>query len=253
MPRWLPSRWDAGIALLSRQSCILPYSYFESLLALENEQYWSFFDLVGCSRELIIHLMKLTSLAQENEQALSMRWTKFDLTPVNDIQASITNWSNSSILTIDNNLSEESMQQQRDRYHCTEAWRYGLLIYIARIFHWNRNSSPPKTLVIYARLIFEHVQSCRRTSIVAKQAFFPLFLAGCETKDLFLRQSIKEFCEYWDTASGYDLFRSALSLLEEIWKEQNGSFSGEVWWGSVIDKKQQINQLQGVQMQFCFG
>lgn len=85
-----PSRWDANIALLSRRGCKLPYSYFESLLALENDQYWSFFDLVGCPRELIIHLMKLTSLAPENEQVLSMRWTKFDLTPVNDIQASIT-------------------------------------------------------------------------------------------------------------------------------------------------------------------
>jgi hypothetical protein len=102
-------------------------------------------------------------------------------------------------------------------------------------------------------LIFEHVQSCRRTSIVAKQAFFPLFLAGCETKDQFLRQSIRGFCEYWDTVSGYNLFRSVLSLLEDIWREQDGPSADEVWWGPVIDKKQQIYQLQGIQMQFCFG
>lgn len=197
--------------------------------------------------------MQLTSLAHENEQALSMRWTKFDLTLVNDIQASITNWKNTSILKIDHDLSEASMQQQRDRYHCTEAWRYGLLIYITRVFQWTRKSSPPNTLAIYARLIFEHVQSCCRTSIVAKQAFFPLFLAGCETKDRFLRQSIREFCEYWDTASGYNLFRSALSLLEDIWREQPGPSGDEVWWGSVIDQKQQAYQLQGMSVQFCFG
>lgn len=248
-----PLRWDANIALLSRQGCILPCSYFESLLAVENDKYWSFFDLVGCPRELVVHLMQLTSLAQENEQALSMRWTTFDLTLVNDIQTSINNWKNTGILTIDNDLSEESMQQQRDRYHCTEAWRYGLLIYITRVFQWNRKLSPPRTLTIYARLIFEHVQSCRRTSIVAKQAFFPLFLAGCETKDQFLRQSIREFCEYWDAASGYNLFRSALSVLEDLWKGQNGPSCNEVWCGSVVDKKQQIYELQGLQMQFCFG
>lgn len=182
-----------------------------------------------------------------------MRWTNFDSTLVNNIQASITNWRNSSLLAIDNGLSEESMQQQRDRFHCTEAWRYGLLIYITRVFQWTRTSSPPKILATYARLIFEHVQSCRRTSIVAKQAFFPLFLAGCETKDRFLRQSIREFCEYWDTSSGYNLFRTALSLLEDTWKEHNGPSGDEVWWGSVIDRKQQIYQLQGLSMQFCFG
>jgi len=248
----VPSRWNANIALLSRQGCILPYSYFESLLAMENDKYWTFFDLVGCPRELTVYLMQLTSLAQENEQALSMSWTRFDLTLVNDIQASIANWKNYSILTIDNGHSEESMQQQRDRYHCTEAWRYSLLIYITRVF-LARKLSPPKTLAIYARLIFEHVQSCRRTSIVAKQAFFPLFLAGCETKDQFLRQSIRGFCEYWDTVSGYNLFRSVLSLLEDIWREQDGPSADEVWWGPVIDKKQQIYQLQGIQMQFCFG
>lgn len=246
-------RWDANIALLSRQGCILPFSYFESLLALENDKYWSFFDLVGCPRELIFHLMQLTSLARENEQALSMRWTKFDLTPVNNIQASIANWKNNNILMISNNISEELIQQQRDRYHCTEAWRYGLLIYITRVFYWPRESTPPNTLTIYARLLFEHVQSCRRTSIVAKQAFFPLFLAGCETKDLFLRQSIRDFCEHWDAASGYDLFRSALSLLEDIWREQDGASDDVVWWGSVMDKKQQIYQLQEGRMQYCFG
>ncbi|EED12918.1 hypothetical protein TSTA_054290 [Talaromyces stipitatus ATCC 10500] len=244
--------WDATIALISRQGCMLPYSYFESLLALENNKYWSFFDLVGCPRDLIIHLMQLTNLARENEQALSMRCTKFDPALVNNTRASISEWRNPST-PIDNNLPEEAMQQQRDRWNCTETWRYGLLIYITRVFLWNRESNPPNILVTYARLIFEHVQSCRRTSIVAKQAFFPLFLAGCETKDPFLRQSIREFCQYWDRRSGYNLFNSASSLLEEIWRERSVSSNDGVWWGSIIDKKQQACQLHGIQMRFCFG
>ncbi|CRG87158.1 hypothetical protein PISL3812_04174 [Talaromyces islandicus] len=244
--------WDATIALLSRQGCLLPYSYFETLLALEDDRHWSFYDLIGCPRELVVPLMQLASLAEENEKVLSMRWARFDLAIINEIQTSILNWKNSS-LEIENGLSEEEMHQQRDRWNCTEAWRYGLLTYITRVFLWNRKTTPPSRLAIYGRLILDHVNSCRRTNIVQKQAFFPLFLAGCETTDQFSRQSIREYCQYWDGFSGYNLFSTASSLLEEIWTEQAGSHGNTVWWGNVIDRKQQAHQSYGAPVQFCFG
>ena len=249
-------RWDATIALLSRQGCLLPYSYFEALLALEDDRYWSFFDLIGCPRELVVPLIQLASLAEENEKVSSMRWTKFDSTLVDEIQASIINWKNPSLeINNDNDISEEQMQRQRDRWNCTEAWRYGLLIYITRVFRWDRNISPPSRLTIYARFILEHVHSCRHTAIVQKQAFLPLFFAGCETKDQFSRQSIRDYCHYWSKACGYNLFSSASLLLEEVWMEQDGPAGDESWWGSVIDKKQQPHghQSQVAPMQFCFG
>jgi hypothetical protein len=196
--------------------------------------------------------MQLTSLAEENEKASSMRWTSFDLTFVNEIQACIINWRNPS-LEIDDNVSEEQMQQQRDRGNCTEAWRYGLLIYITRVFRWKRNMSPPSRLALYARLILEHVNSCRQSTIVQKQAFLPLFFAGCETKDQFSRQSIRDYCRYWDKNCGYNLFNCAASLLEDVWAEQDESPSDGAWWGSVIDKKQQPYHSQAVPIQFCFG
>ena len=245
-------RWDATIALLSRQGCLLPYSYFEALSALEDDRYWSFFELTGCPRELVVPLMQLASLAEEYEKASLMRWTIFDSTLVDELQASIINWENTS-LEIDNDIPEEQMQQQRDRWNCTEAWRYGLLIYITRVFRWNRNMSPPSKLAIYARLILEHVHSCRHTATVQKQTFFPLFFAGCETKDQFSRQSIRNYCQYWGQICGYDLFRSASSLLEDVWMEQDGPYGDKVWWGSVIDKKQQPYQSTLAPMQFCFG
>jgi hypothetical protein len=250
----LAPRWDATVALLSRQGCLFPYSYFEALLALEDDRYWSFYDLIGCPRELVVPLMQLASLAEENEKVLSMRWAKFDLTIIDEIQTSILNWKNSS-LEIDDGLSEEQMHRQRDRWNCTEAWRYGLLIYITRVFLWNRNTKPPYSsrLAIYGRLILDHVNSCRRTSIVQKQAIFPLFLAGCEMTDQFSRQSIREYCQYWDRLSGYNLFITASSLLEEIWTEQAGPYGNAVWWGGVIDRKQQAHQSHGAPLQFCFG
>jgi hypothetical protein len=197
-------------------------------------------------------LIQLASLAEENEKAASMRWTRFDLTLVDEIQTSITNWKHPS-LEIDDDISEEQMQQQRDRWNCTEAWRYGLLVYITRVFRWNRNLSPPSRLAVYARLIVEHVHSCRHTAIVQKQVLLPLFFAGCETKDQFSRQSIRDYCQYWSKICGYNLFSSACSLLEDVWMEQDGPRGDETWWGSVIDKKQQPYQSHVASMQFCFG
>ncbi|KAE9367713.1 hypothetical protein N431DRAFT_416495 [Stipitochalara longipes BDJ] len=244
--------WDATIALLSRQGCLLPYSYFEAVLALEDERYWSFFDLLGCPREFVVPLMQLASLAEENEKASSMRWTRFDLTLVDEIQASIISWENPG-LDFDDDVSEEQMQQQRDRWNCTEAWRYGLLIYITRVFRWDRKSSPPSKLALYARLILEHVHSCRRTAIIQKQAFLPLFFASCETKDQFSRQSVQDYCQYWGGVCGYDLFRSAAALLEDVWREQDGLGGGQTWWGSVVDEKQRPYLSYAEPMQFCFG
>jgi hypothetical protein len=87
----LAPRWDATIALLSRQGCLSPIPTFDNCYTLEDERYWSFFDLTGCPREFVVLLMQLPSLAEENKKASSMRWTTFDLTPVNEIQTSIIN------------------------------------------------------------------------------------------------------------------------------------------------------------------
>ncbi|PMD40625.1 hypothetical protein L207DRAFT_554328 [Hyaloscypha variabilis F] len=244
--------WDATIALLSRQGCVLSYSYFEAVLALEDNRNWSFFDLIGCPRELVVPLMQLASLAEENEKVSSMRWARFDLTPIDEIQAFIISWENPSPI-IDDEISEEQMQRQRDRWNCTEAWRYGLLIYITRVFRWDRKTNPPLRLALYARLVLEHVNSCRRTAIVQKQAFLPLFFASCETKDQFSRQSVREYCQYWGGVCGYDLFRSAAALLEDVWREQDGVGGRAAWWGSVVDEKQRPYLDHEEPMQFCFG
>jgi hypothetical protein len=219
---------------------------------LEETQYWSFFDLIGCPGELVVPVMQLARLAEENEKAAMMHWTKFDLTLVDQIQASISSWKNPS-LDIDDEISEEQMQQQRDRWNCHEAWRNGLLIYITRVFRWSRNTKAPSRLAVYARLILEHINSCRQTAMVQKQGLIPLFLAGCETVDHFSRQSIRNYCQYWGKACGYNLFSSASALLEDVWIEQDGSPHDEAWWGSVIDKKQLLHKSREAPMQFCFG
>ncbi|KAH6646199.1 fungal-specific transcription factor domain-containing protein [Truncatella angustata] len=244
--------WDATIALVSRQGPILPYSYFQALLTLEDDNHWSFFSLIGCPRQLVVPLMQLARLAEENEKAASMHCARFDPTLVDEIQASIINWENPSF-EFEDDLPEEKIQQQRDEWNCVEAWRYGLLIYIIRVFQWDRTRSPPSRLIGYARHVFEHVYSCRKTAVVQKQLLLPLFFGGCETKDQYFRRSIRDYCRYWDKASGYNLFRTASSLLEDIWQELDRSPYDDVWWGSVVDKKQDLYQFPLYPMQFCFG
>ncbi|KAK7900989.1 hypothetical protein LTR67_003275 [Exophiala xenobiotica] len=242
--------WDATIGLLSREGCLLPYSYLEGLLALKHNMSWSFFGVTGCPRELIVPLIQLANLAEENEKALSMRWTKFDLTLVDQIQQSIINWKN-VVLEFDDSISEEEMHHQRDVYHCSEVWRYGLLTYIARVFYWKRHEPPPSKLAYYARLAIEHVNACRHTAPVQRQVLLALFLAGSETTDPFLRQSVRRYCRYWSQQSGYQLFATAASLLEELWAEAAESLdSVGVWWGSLIDSKQ---KSQHQKRRFCFG
>ena len=229
---------------------MLPYSYLEALLALESNASWSFFDVTGCPRELVVPLTQLASLAEENEKALSMRWTRFDLTLVDEIWQSILNWKHVG-LDYDDSMSEEQMHHQRDVYHCSEVWRYGLLIYIIRVFYWKRHESPPRKLAHYARLAIEHVNACRHTAPVQRQVLLALFWAGSETTDHFLRQSVRDYCRYWSKHSGYRLFATAASLLEEVWAESADSVDDAVvWWGSVIDSKQ---KSQYPKTRFCFG
>ncbi|KIW11191.1 hypothetical protein PV08_10491 [Exophiala spinifera] len=242
--------WDATIGLLSREGCMLPYSYLESLLALELKTSWSFFDVTGCPRELVVPLVQLAALAEENEKALSMRWTRFDMSVVDEIRQSIVNWKN-VVLEYDDSMSEEQMHRQQDVYHCSEVWRYGLLIYITRVFYWKRHEPPPRKLAYHARLAIEHVNACRHTAPVQRQVLLALFWAGSETTDQFLRQSIRDYCGYWSRHSGYQLFTTAASLLEEVWAEAAGSADNAgVWWGSVIDSKQ---KSQNPKTRFCFG
>ena len=64
---------------------------------------------------------------------------------------------------------------------------------------------------------------------------------------------MREYCQYWGNICGYDLFRSAAALLEDVWREQDGIGGAGAWWGSVVDEKQRPHLDHGEPMQFCFG
>lgn len=230
------NRWDATLALISRQCPILDRSYLDYLVEREKQDEWSFFDLTGCPRDLLVILYNLAELARQSEIASSMKWLSFDLAPVIDAEQKLTEWENDldpiiqaqspDISDVD---AEKHLHEWQDRYHCAEAWRCALLLYIESVFkRVSQKSSFAITRLVRSTL--DHVRCCRRTSQTQKQLLLPIFLAGSETSDGDMRIFVKDYCSYWGEKSRYNMFNSVPALLEEIWASGN-------WWGTVVDSK----------------
>ncbi|CAI7632684.1 unnamed protein product [Penicillium palitans] len=236
--------WDATLALISRQSPIMDQVYLDFLVRWEKQDEWSFFDLTGCPRELLVHLFQLSELAKQCEVALSMKWLTFNMTPITKIENELIGWKNdadSPSSDNDSDLTEEDaikqFHEQQDRYHCAEAWRYALLLYLEYIFksdHKRRSISVNRLV----RKTIDHIRCCRRTSQTQKQLLIPVFLAGSETSDEDMRHFVKEYCAYWGEKSRYSMFNSVPVLFDEIWA------TGK-WWGAVIDSKTRPSSSHG--------
>lgn len=147
---------------------------------------------------------------------------------------------------------EDAMHRDQDVMHCSEAWRNGLLLYIYRIFYWKPGSSVPMHIPYRARLIVDHVQSCRDGSMMSRQALLPLFFAGCELRDRSIQKEILRLCSVWDERTGYHMFRNTIPLLEEIWAEQEMQGFENVWWGQIVDRHH-ASKAHPLKMRLCFG
>jgi hypothetical protein len=197
-------------------------------------------------------MAQLSLLASEMEKSLTMKWTIFDISVVDEIEKSVSSWQYAP--AEDSIHTEDDMQRERDCFHCAEAWRNAILIYIIRVFRWKRTEAPPARLAYLSRTTLDHVQCCRRTLGVQKQVLLPVFLAACETRDEFGRKSALDYCTFWAEKYGYNMFTDASNLLAEVWAEQDNSLGNDVWWGSVVDRKEALRvKMDSDKMQFCFG
>lgn len=230
------TRWDAALALISRQSPIIDKAYLDFLVRWEKQDEWSFFDLTGCPRDLLVKLFQLADLAKQSETALAMKWLTFNLAPIKQIEHELIQWKNDvDTPPSDTNFystEEETIKQineQQDRYHCAEAWRYALLLYLDILFKSDRKKGSFKVYRLVRKTI-DHIRCCRRMSQTQKQLLIPIFLAGSETSDEDMRDFVRKYCAHWGEKSRYRMFNSVPVLLDEIWA------TGK-WWGAVIDSK----------------
>lgn len=242
---------------MSRQGTVFSQQYLDHIAREEKDDRWSFYDLTGCPSDLVIYIFRLAQLAQQSEIASSMTWLTFDLSPVIEIESQLRTWKQSSFTapeysTTDDSYhdsgrdSESTFHARQDRHHVAEAWRHALLLYIERIFRWDRSQTRPRAIQQLARLTLNHVRCCRRTSQMQKQLLLPVFLAGSETGDEEMQSLVRGYCHWWGKRSRYNMFHSVPALLEDIW-------GGSKWWGVVVDEKTKGAIGEGVSMQFLFG
>ncbi|KAL6400078.1 hypothetical protein AUP68_15770 [Ilyonectria robusta] len=250
-------RWDVTLALTRRQGCVLSESTIISLFN-HDEDNKTFYSVSGCPEALFRQMIRLGSYAWECELVANMTCAKFDMGPVLEVESKIREWTDPDYGNLHHQYLSDTApgcdlgdvaHYKEDLHHCAEAWRYGLLIYIARVFRWQRDQPAPPVLGFLARKTLNHVSSCRYTSMLQKQLLLPVFLAGCETSDEHLRQTARTYCSWWNERTRYDMFLTANALLEEVWSND----SPNAWWGSTIDQKSRSNVGSGDARQYLFG
>ncbi|RDL41498.1 Uncharacterized protein BP5553_01477 [Venustampulla echinocandica] len=242
--------WDAITSLLSREDCVFPYAYFDAVLKNQHKREWDFFGLCGCPTSLAKIIMQVARLSAERQKSSLTLDFAFDNTVISEIEQSLESWRHIPAGTAFRD--EDYMHQDQDVMHCSEAWRNGLLLYIFRVFQWEPGSSVPTRILHRARVIVDHVVSCRDVNMMSRQALLPLFLAGCELRDRSKQTEIIKFCSIWDERTRYHVFRSTIPLLEEVWAEQETKGFENVWWGQVVDK-QHTFKAHPLKMRLCFG
>ena len=233
-------RWDCTLALLSRTPCVFPTRYYDYVLACDDENdSWDMFSLSGVPKNLFSHLVELVQLANEKEKTAQMRWATFNMDRVFELEESILEYSHRDMKPPLTEASEEAIQHWHDCCSGVDAWKYALLLYIARVFKWERKSSiRPVGMSSLARLTLDNVRCCRNTSMVQKQLLLPVFLAGSESDDSYSRMYVQEYCEHWFHRCRYRMFRDASALMTEIWAARDGgNRDARAWWGSITDEK----------------
>ncbi|PTB38467.1 hypothetical protein M441DRAFT_447358 [Trichoderma asperellum CBS 433.97] len=254
----LSHRWDVTLALTTRQGCVLSESTIVNLFKPICSAKPTFYSVSGCPEALFKQMVRLGSYAREFELASTMVCVNFDMNPVLEVEAAIREWKDQtygdiyelcSSKGLPEGYSWANMMHHEDLHHCAEAWRYALLLYINRVFKWQRDMPPSPSLSFLARKALNHVTSCRRDSMVQKQLLLPVFLAGCETTDEHLRQEAKQYCTWWSNKTRYDMFSTTTELLEEVWADR----SETAWWGSLIDEKSRSGSKLSKGRQYLFG
>ncbi|KAF7526036.1 hypothetical protein G7054_g10893 [Neopestalotiopsis clavispora] len=244
--------WDAIIALLSREDCIFPIEYFDAIVSNLHEPEWSFFSLCGCPTAIVKMVMRLARLDKMKSQLCAGVETEhlFDNDEIAELIHSLEGWYHIPAATALQN--EDSMHEDIDVMHCSEAWRHGLLLYIFRVFQWKPGSTIPMHIIYRARTVVDHVIACRDTTMVSRQALLPLVFAGCELQDKSTRADIVRLCSLWDQRTRYHMFRGAIPILEDVWAESDKNGLENVWWGQIIDKRQSCD-ASALKLRICFG
>lgn len=189
----------------------------------------------------MIAMVKLAKLAMQNEKAEELEWLTFDTSGVDEVEEALQECSAIPPLH-DETEDQETLERAKDRYHCEEAWRTGLLLYIARVFRWKRTDPAPGKIRYLARVVLDHARSIRRSSATQKQLLLPVFLAAAEMQSEDYRDFARDYCKWWTKSCGFKMFTDVSCYLEDIWEELDNPTEPHIWWATIIDRRKRESQ-----------
>lgn len=209
------------------------------MLTHDGEGASDIFALSGVPKALFQYLRELCSLASEKEQISKMKYAKFDNKRVLELERCLQNFAVEEYKPESGADSEECIHTWYDYYHGANAWKYGLLLYIARVLKWDRTGEPCRDeIASLSRLVLDSVRCCRAESRVRRQFLHPVFLAGSESSDSYSRKFVVEYFEEWYHGCRYAMFKEALELLREIWEQKDKNKNeSRIWWGSIVGNR----------------
>ena len=222
-------------------------------MACVNKEDRSFFALTGCPADLVVCMAKLANLASAFEQSQGLEWTALKASRVEDLEATLTAWQNPYRIAGRVNDVQEDRSPTRECYHCVEAWRHSLILYIYQVFKRDLVMRSPAVTSFYSQHILDHIHWIRQETVIQKQVLLPLFLAGCEATEENLRKQAKDFCRFWSQRNGYRMFQDVGDLLEHVWKDGQESSDGRYWWGDTVDQYNTTGPTDPMRPQFLFG
>lgn len=233
------NRWDCNVSLFARTEPVFPPHYHDFVLAHDNKAASDIFALSAVPKELFKYFREIASLASEKEQVSKMKYAKFDTRRVFELEQCIQGFSLEECKADSGPACEKQVHTWYDYYHGANAWKYGLLLYIARVLKWDRASELCRhETASLSRLILDSVRCCRADTSVRKQFLHPMFLAASECSDSYSRKFVVEYFEGWYQLCKYDMFKEALDLLREIWEQRDKEDTdARIWWGSIANKR----------------
>ncbi len=231
-----PLRWDITVALLARQEPIFPLAYLEALLECNSDDGWTFFSLNGCPGPFVHVMARLAKLASTYVKVASLNceWTTFNLLPVELLVDELKNWRNEDDCSFQNLEDNEDPDLKRDRYHCSEAWRYAIMLYAVRVFAKKQDQHGLQWIKFLSRVILDHIRCIKQDALIQKQVLIPIFLAAAEAGDESDRTFARQYNHNWSSRCRYYMFETAQTILEKIWVDWDQDTRDVYWWGVTV-------------------
>lgn len=145
-------------------------------MAYDDAATWSIFTLSGVPRDLFKYCRELAQLARERGQIVGLKYARFDLDRVLETERSIRTYAVGPAEYPGSANSSELVQHWHDICNAGNTWKYALLLYISRVFHWDRTDDgrlPEVTSL--SMLVLDSARCCRTDSPLQKQLLFPVF------------------------------------------------------------------------------